>query len=94
MLPYFREGDVLIVGERLRRVREGDIVVAGFHSGEHTVKRVHIVDEATWELQPVNPAYPVQRVKPEEDLAWYAPVLVRVEPIYRRRSVPWEKDQA
>jgi SOS-response transcriptional repressor LexA/transcriptional regulator with XRE-family HTH domain len=92
MAPYFLEGDIVIIGERLKRVRTGDILIVGFKNGEHTVKKLRVIDEDTWELQPVNPNHPTMRVKVEEEVSWYTPVLARIEPIWRRRAVPWEKD--
>jgi phage repressor protein C with HTH and peptisase S24 domain len=91
MAPRFMPGDFIFVGERLQRVRTGDIVVVGFAGGEHTVKNLRIVDDATWELIPTNPAHPTQRVKRSE-VEWFAPVLGHFSPLWTRREVPWDAD--
>jgi SOS-response transcriptional repressor LexA len=89
MAPYFQAGDILIIAERLQDVRTGDILIVCFTSGEHTVKKLRIVDRETWELIPINPNHERTIVKRTE-IEWYVPVLVRIEPIYQRREVPWQ----
>lgn len=92
MLPKFQPGDVLIVGHQLQGVRTDDYAVVGFKNGEHTFKRIRVIDEDTWELIPLNTEdYKPRVVKRHEEVEWVAPVLGRWEPIYQRRSVPWEE---
>lgn len=91
MSPYLSAGDVVIIGERLQNVRTDDIIIAGFKNGEHTLKKLRVVDADTWDLIALNAKYGTMRVKVEE-LAWWVPVLGRWEPIWRRRQIPWEKD--
>jgi SOS-response transcriptional repressor LexA len=91
MAPYINAGDIVIIGERLQNVRTDDICIFGFKNGEHTLKKLRVVDPDTWELIALNPLYPPLRVKVEE-LAWWVPVLGRWEPMWRRRQIPWEKD--
>jgi SOS-response transcriptional repressor LexA len=89
MSPYIHAGDILIIAERLQEVRTGDILIVGFTSGEHTVKKLRILDDQTWELIPINPNHERTIVK-RADIEWYVPVMVRIEPIYQRREVPWQ----
>jgi phage repressor protein C with HTH and peptisase S24 domain len=91
MAPYFKPGDIVIVGSALHRVRTGDIVVVGFTTGDHTVKKVRVIDENTWELIPVNPDHERETVT-RDRIAWFAPVLGRWEPIWTRRETPWDED--
>ena len=67
-----KEGDYLIV--RQQPIAEnGDIVVA-LIANEATVKRLFISEDRI-ELRPANPAYPVMRIGPEDDLKILGKVL-------------------
>jgi phage repressor protein C with HTH and peptisase S24 domain len=89
MSPYLQPGDTLIVASRLQEVRTGDIVIVGFRDGTHTVKRLGEMTAATWELVPSNPNHQRAVVK-RDTIEWFVPVMVRIEPMYLRREVPWE----
>jgi SOS-response transcriptional repressor LexA len=91
MEPYLRQGDIVYVGEHLQHVRTGDILVVSLKTGEVIVKKLRIIDAETWELIPVNPNVERTVVK-AKDIAWYAPVLGRWEPMHARREVPWRED--
>ncbi len=89
MLPHIRPGDIIIIAERLQDVRDDDLLVIGFTGGGHTLKRLRVIDGQTWELIPSNPEHRIEQVK-RERVAWYAPVVARIDPMFRRRRPPWE----
>lgn len=91
MSPYFNPGDILIIAERLQDVRTNDILIVCMKTGEHTVKKLRIINENTWQLVPINPAHEATTIHRDE-IDWYVPVMVRIEPIYTRRQIPWDED--
>ena len=73
MLPFYREGDVIIVSPTAR-VRRGDRVVVKTTSGEVMAKVLKRQSAVEMELASFNPSHPA-RVIPARDVEWVARIV-------------------
>jgi phage repressor protein C with HTH and peptisase S24 domain len=73
MLPFYREGDVIIVSPTAR-VRRGDRVVVKTTGGEVMAKVLKRQSTAEMELASFNPSHPA-RVIPAREVEWVARIL-------------------
>jgi phage repressor protein C with HTH and peptisase S24 domain len=73
MLPFYREGDVIIVSPTAR-VRRGDRVVVKTTGGEVMAKVLKRQSAAEVELASFNPTHPT-RVLPAREVEWVARIL-------------------
>jgi SOS-response transcriptional repressor LexA/transcriptional regulator with XRE-family HTH domain len=94
MTPTIHSGDVVVVATVGYRPQNDDILVVGFkQSAGHTMKRLRIVDEKTWELNPDN-----RNLRPTtvsvDDIAWHALVVKVVSDLWGRRETSPAPDRA
>ena len=73
MLPFYREGDVIIVSQTAR-VRRGDRVVVKTTAGEVMAKVLKRQNATEMELASFNPSHPT-RVLPARDIEWVARIV-------------------
>ena len=73
MLPFYREGDIIIVSPTAR-VRRGDRVVVKTTGGEVMAKVLKRQNGAELELASFNPSHPA-RVIPAREVEWVARIL-------------------
>jgi phage repressor protein C with HTH and peptisase S24 domain len=73
MLPFYREGDVIIVSPTAR-VRRGDRVVVKTTNGEVMAKVLKRQNATEMELASFNPSHPT-RVIPARDVEWVARIV-------------------
>lgn len=90
MSPRFNSGDILILADALTDVRTDDILLIGLKVGVSALRQIRIIDAENWELRPLDPRHTSTTIK-RDQIEWFAPVMVRIEPLYLRRGTPWTK---
>jgi SOS-response transcriptional repressor LexA len=81
MAPLINNGDVVVIARRFwREPKSGDIVVVTrTQDDDHTIKRLEILDDGSWQLIPRNPDHATVTVKRDRIRAaavvvgWYRP---------------------